>query len=85
MRSILNSAAFPSDIYRSHEKCDKVQDAYSLRCSPQVRTQQVAQLTNQVHGVVHDVIEFSKGILTTELNSATDNPMVFTKEKSKPN
>lgn len=29
----------------------------------------------QVHGVVHDTIEFAKGIMTTELNSATDNPV----------
>lgn len=32
----------------------------------------------QVHGVVHDTIDFVEGILTTEMNAATDNPMVFT-------
>lgn len=37
MRSILDSEAFPSEIQRSHEQCHRVQDAYSLRCSPQVR------------------------------------------------
>eukprot|EP01127_Copromyxa_protea_P010160 TRINITY_DN2450_c0_g1_i1.p1 TRINITY_DN2450_c0_g1~~TRINITY_DN2450_c0_g1_i1.p1 ORF type:complete len:585 (-),score=97.03 TRINITY_DN2450_c0_g1_i1:28-1782(-) len=65
MRSCLNSPYFPSEIFHSHANCDKVQDAYSLRCAP------------QVHGVGHDVVDFVKGILTTELNSATDNPMVF--------
>ena len=41
----------------------KVQDAYTLRCIP------------QVHGVVHDTLKFVRGILTTEMNSATDNPV----------
>lgn len=54
-----------SEISESHKNCGKVQDAYTLRCTP------------QVHGVVHDTIEFCKGLLETELNSATDNPMVF--------
>ncbi|XP_050001483.1 histidine ammonia-lyase isoform X2 [Alexandromys fortis] len=49
----------------SHRFCDRVQDAYTLRCCP------------QVHGVVNDTIAFVKDIITTELNSATDNPMVF--------
>jgi histidine ammonia-lyase len=55
-----------SEIYESHKNCKRVQDAYTFRCIP------------QVHGVVHDTIEFCKKILNTELNSATDNPMVFT-------
>ena len=41
----------------------KVQDAYTLRCIP------------QVHGVVHDTLKFVRGILKTEMNSATDNPV----------
>uniref|UniRef100_A0A452QVY7 Histidine ammonia-lyase n=1 Tax=Ursus americanus TaxID=9643 RepID=A0A452QVY7_URSAM len=49
----------------SHRFCDRVQDAYTLRCCP------------QVHGVANDTIAFVKNIITTELNSATDNPMVF--------
>ncbi|CAB4038482.1 histidine ammonia-lyase, partial [Paramuricea clavata] len=49
----------------SHRMCHRVQDAYTLRCCP------------QVHGIVLDTIEFVKGILTTEMNSATDNPMIF--------
>ncbi|OXB76921.1 UNVERIFIED_CONTAM: hypothetical protein H355_002392 [Colinus virginianus] len=54
--------AFDSE---SHRFCDRVQDAYTMRCCP------------QVHGVVNDTISFVKGIMTTEINSATDNPMVF--------
>ncbi|XP_038069651.1 histidine ammonia-lyase-like [Patiria miniata] len=65
LRSLLASDVHPSEISESHRFCDRVQDAYTLRCCP------------QVHGIVNDTIEFVKGILTTELNSATDNPMVF--------
>eukprot|EP01130_Rhizamoeba_saxonica_P001856 TRINITY_DN11683_c0_g1_i1.p1 TRINITY_DN11683_c0_g1~~TRINITY_DN11683_c0_g1_i1.p1 ORF type:complete len:510 (+),score=118.57 TRINITY_DN11683_c0_g1_i1:21-1550(+) len=54
-----------SDIQESHKNCGKVQDAYSLRCSP------------QVHGVVHDTLDFVERLIETEMNSATDNPMVF--------
>eukprot|EP01126_Amoeba_proteus_P034387 TRINITY_DN3427_c0_g1_i9.p1 TRINITY_DN3427_c0_g1~~TRINITY_DN3427_c0_g1_i9.p1 ORF type:complete len:526 (-),score=109.40 TRINITY_DN3427_c0_g1_i9:401-1978(-) len=63
--SCLESEASPSQIMNSHKDCNRVQDAYSLRCAP------------QVHGVAHEVVEFSRRILETELNSATDNPMVF--------
>ena len=54
-----------SKIRQSHEDCDRVQDAYSLRCSP------------QVHGTARDALEHSWKVLEIELNSATDNPMVF--------
>ena len=54
-----------SDIFRSHRYEGKVQDAYSLRCAP------------QVHGIAHDTIAFVERLLEVELNSATDNPMVF--------
>eukprot|EP01128_Nolandella_sp_AFSM9_P007338 TRINITY_DN3997_c0_g1_i1.p1 TRINITY_DN3997_c0_g1~~TRINITY_DN3997_c0_g1_i1.p1 ORF type:complete len:561 (-),score=105.55 TRINITY_DN3997_c0_g1_i1:56-1738(-) len=63
--SVLHSDDFPSEIHQSHVNCSHVQDAYSLRCAP------------QVHGVVHDTIEFAWNIITTEMNSATDNPMIF--------
>ncbi len=43
----------------------RVQDAYSLRCAP------------QVHGPVREAIEYATGIINVELNSATDNPLVF--------
>lgn len=69
MRSLFHSDANAigqkSEINESHRKCSRVQDAYSLRCIP------------QVHGIVYDTLNFAKQILTTELNSATDNPMVF--------
>ncbi|KAK6738773.1 hypothetical protein RB195_020715 [Necator americanus] len=65
LRSLLHSDANPSQIAESHRNCNKVQDAYTLRCVP------------QVHGIVHDTIEFVREIITTEMNSATDNPLVF--------
>ncbi|XP_041059179.1 histidine ammonia-lyase [Carcharodon carcharias] len=64
-RSLLGSDHHPSEIAESHRFCDRVQDAYTLRCCP------------QVHGVVNDTITFVKNIIETEINSATDNPMVF--------
>jgi len=54
-----------SEIIRSHRDCGKVQDAYSLRCMP------------QVHGAVKDTISHCKKVLETEINSATDNPLLF--------
>uniref|UniRef100_A0A3B3ZQE0 Histidine ammonia-lyase n=1 Tax=Periophthalmus magnuspinnatus TaxID=409849 RepID=A0A3B3ZQE0_9GOBI len=63
-RSLLDSDHHPSEI-ASHRFCDRVQDAYTMRCCP------------QVHGVVNDTINFAKNIINTEINSATDNPMVF--------
>lgn len=65
MRALLHSSIYPSENAISHTGCKKVQDAYSLRCAP------------QVHGVVYDTINFVRGIMETEMNSATDNPMVF--------
>ncbi|CAH1783270.1 unnamed protein product [Owenia fusiformis] len=64
-RAVLHSDQHPSEIANSHRFCNRVQDAYTLRCCP------------QVHGVVVDTISFVKTLLTTELNSGTDNPMVF--------
>jgi len=55
-----------SEIAESHKDCTRVQDAYSLRCIP------------QVHGVTRDALQFAGDILKRELNSATDNPMIFT-------
>ncbi len=54
-----------SEILESHRNCSKVQDAYSLRCSP------------QVHGATRDTLDFVRRVLTTEINSVTDNPIVF--------
>ena len=54
-----------SVIRESHRSCGRVQDAYSLRCSP------------QVHGAGRDAFDHAAKVLTIELNSATDNPMVL--------
>ncbi|OQR68451.1 histidine ammonia-lyase-like [Tropilaelaps mercedesae] len=65
LRALLHSDVHPSDIAKSHRFCNRVQDAYTMRCCP------------QVHGVVHDTLDFVRRIITTEMNSATDNPLVF--------
>ena len=54
-----------SEILTSHRDCGKVQDPYSLRCVP------------QVHGASRDALEYARRCLETELNSVTDNPLVF--------
>lgn len=54
-----------SEIMPSHKNCEKVQDAYSLRCSP------------QVHGAAKDGVRYGLEVLVTEANSVTDNPLVF--------
>ncbi|HUF90240.1 MAG TPA: histidine ammonia-lyase [Gemmatimonadota bacterium] len=54
-----------SGIAESHAGCGKVQDAYSLRCMP------------QVHGAVRDALAHVRGVLEIEINAATDNPLVF--------
>ncbi|XP_054163197.1 histidine ammonia-lyase-like [Oppia nitens] len=66
IRAVLNSDLYPSEIAESHRFCNRVQDAYTIRCCP------------QVHGISHDTIEFVKNIINIEMNSATDNPLVFT-------
>ncbi|MBI5299944.1 MAG: aromatic amino acid lyase, partial [Deltaproteobacteria bacterium] len=58
-----------SEINLTHKNCNRVQDPYSLRCMP------------QVHGAAKDAFSFVKNILETELNSSTDNPLVFTDTK----
>jgi histidine ammonia-lyase len=54
-----------SAIIESHRWCDKVQDAYSLRCAP------------QVHGASRDLLDYVEYTVSTELNAATDNPLVL--------
>ena len=54
-----------SEIRQSHITCRRVQDAYSLRCVP------------QVHGAVLDALAEARRVFSVELNSATDNPLVF--------
>ena len=61
IRQILDN----SPIMSSHSECDQVQDAYSFRCAP------------QVHGAIHERLTALQNTLRIELNSATDNPLIF--------
>jgi histidine ammonia-lyase len=61
LRRLLEGSA----IRESHRDCGRVQDAYSLRCIP------------QVHGAVRDALDYVTRVLAIEINAATDNPMVF--------
>ncbi|MFC4551935.1 MULTISPECIES: histidine ammonia-lyase [Halorussus] len=54
-----------SEVVESHRNCDRVQDAYSIRCLP------------QVHGAVRDAVAHLREAVEVELNSATDNPLIF--------
>jgi histidine ammonia-lyase len=54
-----------SAINEAHKWCDKVQDAYSLRCAP------------LVHGAARDLLDYVEGTVAVELNAATDNPLVL--------
>ena len=54
-----------SAIIEAHRWCDKVQDAYSLRCAP------------QVHGACRDLLDYAEYTVGVELNAATDNPLVL--------
>lgn len=58
-----------SEILNSHDDCGKVQDPYSLRCIP------------QVHGAIRQTLDHTWSVFNTELNSVTDNPLVFTETK----
>src|ERR671934_1286947 len=57
-----------SAIIEAHRWCDKVQDAYSLRCAP------------QVHGASRDLLDYVEYTVAVELNAATDNPLVLVDE-----
>ncbi|MGN6379852.1 MAG: histidine ammonia-lyase, partial [Gaiellales bacterium] len=58
-----------SQIVASHRWCGRVQDAYSLRCSP------------QVHGAVRDALDYAQRVIAIELNSSTDNPLVLAEQQ----
>lgn len=58
-----------SPIHKSHADCDKVQDPYSLRCIP------------QVHGASRDALKHVAEVLEREINSVTDNPLIFAEEQ----
>jgi histidine ammonia-lyase len=57
-----------SAINEAHRWCDKVQDAYSLRCAP------------QVHGAARDLLDYVDYTFSVELNAATDNPLVLVED-----
>lgn len=61
----LNALLADSEIGNSHHDCGKVQDPYSLRCTP------------QVHGSCRQAISHARDVITTELNAVTDNPLIF--------
>lgn len=54
-----------SAIISSHKDCSRVQDAYTIRCCPQVQ------------GASKDALNYVRGVIETEMNSATDNPLIF--------
>ncbi len=58
-----------SGVVESHRWCDKVQDAYSLRCAP------------QVHGASRDLVDYVWRTVAVEVNAATDNPLVLLDEE----
>ena len=68
MRALLTE----SEIMESHKHCGKVQDAYSLRCTP------------QVHGASRDALAWARSVLEREVNSVTDNPSVFLDDDGEP-
>src|SRR5258706_4771573 len=68
LRRLLEGSA----IMESHRDCGKVQDAYSLRCMP------------QVHGATRDALRWAADVVTRELNSVTDNPLVFAADDAHP-
>ena len=66
MRTLIGN----SEIVESHRNCSRVQDPYSLRCIP------------QVHGASRNAYLHLKEMVDTEINSVTDNPLIFSKEKT---
>jgi histidine ammonia-lyase len=54
-----------SEIISSHKDCSRIQDAYTLRCSP------------QVHGASKDAIAYARKVVETEMNASTNNPLIF--------
>ena len=63
LRTMLEGSA----LRERHRDCKRVQDAYSMRCIP------------QVHGAVRDVLDYVRQVFEIEMNSAVDNPLVFVK------
>ncbi len=59
-----------TEILKSHENCGRVQDPYSIRCAP------------QVHGAIHDELVRAEEVIGREINSSTDNPLLFPEDGS---
>jgi histidine ammonia-lyase len=57
-----------SGLLESHAGCERVQDAYSMRCTP------------QVHGAARDALAQLRRVVTIEINASTDNPLVFARD-----
>lgn len=66
----LNRLLEGSELINSHHDCQKVQDPYSLRCVP------------QVHGACRQTLSHAENVFNIELNSVTDNPLIFLDEDS---
>ena len=66
LRKLLEGSA----VRESHRTCERVQDAYSLRCMP------------QVHGAVRDTLAHCREVMEREINSAVDNPLVFARPRA---
>jgi len=58
-----------SEIITSHADCSRIQDAYTLRCSP------------QVHGATKDAISYCRQVIETEMNASTNNPLIYAAEQ----
>ena len=58
-----------SEIITSHKDCSRIQDAYTLRCSP------------QVHGATKDALSYCRRVIETEMNSSTNNPLIYAAEQ----
>lgn len=54
-----------SEIISSHHDCSRIQDAYTLRCSP------------QVHGASWDAFAYVDNVIRVEMNASTENPLIF--------
>jgi histidine ammonia-lyase len=58
-----------SEIISSHKDCKRIQDAYTLRCSP------------QVHGASKDAMAYVRNVFETEMNASTNNPLIFSEDE----
>jgi histidine ammonia-lyase len=65
MRRIIQN----SEIISSHKDCRRIQDAYTLRCSP------------QVHGASKDAMAYVRNVFETEMNASTNNPLIFSEDE----